>query len=330
MITGKKAITAIVVLCLLAALGYYAWHQIVPHKRTELTLYGNVDIRQVDLGFRVPGRIAQTLADEGDKMAAGQPMARLATDILEQQRDQAEAKVKAQEADLAKLEKGYRVEDIAQARETVAAAKAVAENAEINLHRVQHMRGQNAISQKELDNARAQQREAEAHLRSAQSNLKMLTAGYREEEVLAQRANLEAARAELALARIRVNDSVLTAPQSGTVLTRAREAGAIVQEGETVYTLTLTDPTWLRAYVSEPDLGLIKPGMAVAVSVDAAPGKTFPGEVGFISPTAEFTPKTVETKEIRTNLVYRLRISVDDKENVMRQGMPVTVHIPLP
>ena len=106
-------------------------------------------------------------------------------------------------------------------------------------------------------------------------------------------------------------------PQKGVVLTRAREAGAIVQAGQSVYTLTLTDPLWLRAYVDEPDLGRIKPGMPVRVLVDAAPGKSFSGSVGFISPTAEFTPKTVETHEVRTALVYRLRVQVDDPENVM-------------
>ena len=105
----------------------------------------------------------------------------------------------------------------------------------------------------------------------------------------------------------------------------AREAGAIVQAGQTVYTLSLVDPVWLRVYVDEPQLGRIKPGMAVRVRVDAVPDKEFSGRVGFISPAAEFTPKSVETMEVRTSLVYRLRVQVDDPDNVMRQGMPVTV-----
>ena len=119
--------------------------------------------------------------------------------------------------------------------------------------------------------------------------------------------------------------ALLTAPQDGIVLTRAREAGAIVQAGQTVYTLSLVDPVWLRVYVDEPQLGRIKPGMAVRVRVDAVPDKEFSGRVGFISPAAEFTPKSVETMEVRTSLVYRLRVQVDDPDNVMRQGMPVTV-----
>lgn len=325
----KKALSALGCICVLGAGAWFLWQELATKASDSLILYGNVDIRQVNLGFRVGGRISEVLVDEGDKVEEGQPMARIDCDILTQQRDQALARVDAQTADLEKLEKGYRMEDIAQARASMAAAKAVAENARINLRRVQSMRATNAISQKELDNARAQAREAEAHLRSAQSNYEMLASGYREEDVLAQKANLEVAKTELKLAQIHLKDAELLAPQKGIVLTRAHEAGAIVQEGQTVYTLTLTEPTWLRAYVAEPDLGLIRPGMPVQVAVDAAPGKRFNGFVGFISPTAEFTPKTVETSEVRTNLVYRLRIQVDDPENIMRQGMPVTIYVNL-
>ena len=224
-----------------------------------------------------------------------------------------------------RLERGYRTEEVEQARAAVARARAVADNAAINLNRVSAMRARNAISQKELDNARSSDRSARAELRSAQEQLDMLLSGYREEDVLAQRAAVDAAAAALELAEIRLRDALLTAPQDGIVLTRAREAGAIVQAGQTVYTLSLVDPVWLRVYVDEPQLGRIKPGMAVRVRVDAVPDKEFSGRVGFISPAAEFTPKSVETMEVRTSLVYRLRVQVDDPDNVMRQGMPVTV-----
>ncbi|MFT3959554.1 MAG: efflux RND transporter periplasmic adaptor subunit, partial [Desulfovibrio sp.] len=241
------------------------------------------------------------------------------------QRDQAAAELEQQQASLLRLERGYRVEEIAQARAAVSGSAALAENAQINLNRVAAMRVSNAISQKDLDNARAQYSEASAKLRSNQDQLDMLLSGYREEEVLAQKAAVAAAAAALNHAEIQLRDAVLAAPQKGIVLTRAREAGAIVQAGQTVYTLTLTDPHWLRAYVDEPNLGRVKPGMPVKILVDAAPGKSFSGTVGFISPTAEFTPKTVETREVRTALVYRLRVQAQDPENVMRQGMPVTI-----
>ncbi|WP_165079494.1 MULTISPECIES: secretion protein HlyD [unclassified Desulfovibrio] len=326
--TRALILAALVLACAGAAVA--GWKLYEGRKQPGLVLFGNVDIRQVDLGFRVGGRIEAVLVDEGDTVAEGQPLARLDADILRQQRDQAAARLAGQKADLARLERGYRAEEVAQARAQVAAARAVAENAAINLHRVTAMRQSNAISQKELDNARAADREAAARLRSNEDQLDMLLSGYREEDVLAQRAAVAAAEAALRRAEIDLADGVLHAPQKGVILTRAREAGAIVQPGQTVYTLTLTEPVWLRAYVDEPNLGKIKPGMPVRVAVDAAPGKTFPGTVGFISPTAEFTPKTVETREVRTALVYRLRVRAEDPENVMRQGMPVTIFVDTP
>lgn len=295
----------------------------------SLTLYGNVEIRQVDLGFRVGGRIAEELVDEGARVTTGQVLARLDADLLAQARDQAAAQLRVQQAQLNRLESGYRSEEVAQAEAAVKSAEAQARNAQINLQRVTNLRRSNAVAQKELDNARARHTEAQAQWTSARDQRDMLASGYRHEDVQGQQAAVDGAQAALAHAQTQLDDAVLFAPQEGVVLTRAREVGAIVQPGQTVYTLSLTHPTWLRVYVDEPQLGLVRPGMAVEVLVDAAPGKTFAGEVGFISPTAEFTPKTVETMEVRTALVYRLRVRVDDKENVMRQGMPVTVRIPL-
>ena len=307
----QKILAAVLLVGVAVALGwYFLWDR----TQGSLVLYGNVEIRQVDVSFRVDGRIAQVLVDEGDSVRAGQELARLDDDLLRQQRDQTAAQLAGQKAQLLRLERGYRTEEVEQA-----------DNATINLNRVSAMRARNAISQKELDNARSSDRSARAELRSAQEQLDMLLSGYREEEVLAQRAAVDAAAAALELAEIRLRDALLTAPQDGIVLTRAREAGAIVQAGQTVYTLSLVDPVWLRIYVDEPQLGRIKPGMAVRVRVDAVPDKEFSGRVGFISPAAEFTPKSVETMEVRTSLVYRLRVQVDDPDNVMRQGMPVTV-----
>lgn len=329
MASRYKILTGVLVLVALASGAFAAWKYLSPSSSDELVLYGNVDIRQVDLAFRVGGRIESVLVEEGEKVLENQPLARIDTDLLVQQLAQARANMEIQQANLAKLERGYRTQEIAQARASVASAAASAENAAINLRRVESLRGSNAVSQKELDNASAARREAAAALQSAREQLQMLLSGYREEEVVAQKAAVEAERSAVKKAEIQLADAVLHAPQEGVILTRAREAGTIVNEGQTIYTLTLTKPVWLRAYVSEPDLGKIKPGMPVQVAVDAAPGKKFPGTVGFISPTAEFTPKTVETREVRTSLVYRLRIIAEDPENVMRQGMPVTIFIDL-
>lgn len=325
---GKKWLWLICgLLCIVLAGSVWAWFAFSKHHSNALVLHGNVDIRQVDLGFRVGGRIERVLLEEGETVTTGTKLAILDPDLLTQARDQAHANYEAQQADLKRLEKGYRTEEIAQARAQVTAAEATAINTSENYRRVSALRTKNAVSQREFDNAQAADREARARLRQMRDNLAMLSSGYREEEILAQKANLAAAKAGLERANIELADAVLYAPEKGVILTRAREAGAIVQPGQTIYTLTLTEPVWLRVFVEEPHLGLIKPGLPVKVAVDAAPGKFFSGHIGFISPSAEFTPKTVETENVRTHLVYRVRVVAEDPESLMRQGMPVTVYI---
>ena len=323
---GSVFVIVIALLCV----GMYVWHTREGRETASvLTLYGNVDIRQVDVAFRVGGRIRQVLVDEGARVVAGQVLATLDTDLLEQAVSRTVAEVDAQQAQLALLTHGYRAEEVARAAASVREAAAQARNARIERERVEKLRASNAVSQKTLDNARAADDGAAARLRAAEEQRDMLTRGFREEDIARQRAALKQAEAALNLARIQLGDAALVAPQAGVVLTRAREAGAIVQAGQTVYTLSLVDPVWVRAYVGQNDLGRIKPGMAVTLEVDAAPGKRYPGTVGFVSPTAEFTPKSVETRDVRSALVYRLRVQAMDPDNVMRQGMPITVHVPL-
>lgn len=310
-----------------AALAVLLWREL-RQGGDGLILYGNVEIRQVDVAFRVDGRIAALLVDEGDAVTAGTPLARLETDRLSAQAAQAEAQLAREKANLQRLESGYRSEEIAAARAELAAARALADNARQNLERVEAMRADNAISQKELDNARGTFRNAAAKQKAAQEQLSLVSTGYREEDIAAQRAAVAAAQAQAELARIALADAELTAPQAGVVLTRVREAGAIVQAGQPVFTLSLVNPVWLRVYVDEAHLGRVRPGMAVDVLCDALPGRSLPGRVGFISPSAEFTPKNVETAEVRTSLVYRVRVQTDDPDNILRQGMPVRVRLP--
>ena len=288
-----------------------------------LTLYGNVDIRQVDVGFRVGGRVTELFKEEGDAVKTGERLARLDAKPYEEVFDQAAAQLSMQEIELRKMVAGYRTEDIEQARATLSGAQAVYANAASNLRRVERL--QNAVSQQSLDEARASYGDALSRRNAAREQLQLMESGYRSEDVERQKAAVEAARAELARATTNLQDTELFAPQDGVVLTRVHEIGAVVQGGQTVYTVTLNNPVWIRAYVTQPNLGNIRPGQEALLSIDATPDKTYRGRIGFISPTAEFTPKTVETKEVRNDLVFRFRVIADDPDNVMRQGMPVTV-----
>jgi len=325
-----RAIVLLVVACAAAA-----WWFDVPRRLgwggeedRGLTLYGNVDIRQVQLGFRVSGRIAEMLVDEGDRVEAGQALARLDAQPYEDSVRAAEAQVASQEANLAKLEAGPREAEIAQARAVLAERNYDLANAEQAFDRARQLRPSGAISQAALDQAQAAKDMASARVESAREALRLLEEGSREEDIAAALASLQAAQANLATAKTSLKDTELHAPAAGVILSRVREAGAIVAPSDVVYVLSLDDPVWVRTYVSEPDLGRIHPGMEVEVTTDTAPEKPYRGRVGFISPVAEFTPKSVETPELRTDLVYRLRVVVDEPDTALRQGMPVSVRIP--
>ena len=217
--------------------------------------------------------------------------------------------------------------EIDQARASVEARQVALANAERRLVRETELRGTGASAAKAYDDALSARDESIAQVKLAEASLALLVAGFRSEEIAQARANLAAGEAALASARLQVEDTQLKAPSDGVVLTRAVEPGTILGPGSIVYALSLTRPIWVRAYVSEPDLGRIRPGQKVEVTTDTDPGRPFIGQIGFISPTAEFTPKTVETKELRTGLVYRLRIVIEDSGEGLRQGMPVTVRV---
>ena len=295
----------------------------------HLTLYGNVDIRQVQLGFRVSGRIEKTLVDEGDAVKAGTVIARLDAQPYEDRLRAAEAQVALQRATLAKLRFGPRLAEIAQARAAHAERIAERRNAELAFDRNDRLRPSGVVAQATLDQARAARDMASARVDSTREALRLLEEGTRPEDIDAARAALQAAEADLATATISVHDTQLVAPADGVILSRVREPGAIVSPSDIVYVLSLSMPVWVRTYVAEPYLGKLHPGMIVEVMSDSAPAHPYRGTIGYVSPVAEFTPKAVETPELRTDLVYRLRVIINQPDTGLRQGMPVTVRIPL-
>jgi HlyD family secretion protein len=328
----RRAIRILLALAVVAGIAGFAywfyWLRPEETRNARLVLYGNVDIRQVDLGFRVAGRIAEMRFEEGDVVTAGQVMAVLDKRPFEDDVRLAEADVAAQTATLEKYEAGSRPAEIAQARALVAERKATLDNAVLVLKRQEELVKRGNVSQQAYDNALAQKNEVQAQLQSARAALELAVEGFRKEDIAAARANLQMAEARLASAETNLADTAIAAPADGVILTRIQEPGAIVAAGAPVYTLSLRNPVWVRAYVREPDLGRVHPGMRALVTTDTAPQHPYHGHIGFISPVAEFTPKTVETTALRTDLVYRLRVIVDDPDESLRQGMPVTVTLP--
>jgi HlyD family secretion protein len=294
----------------------------------ELTLHGNVDLRQVELAFNNSERIAAVLVQEGDRVRRGQVLARLDAHRLEPQVAQAEAQAAAQRHVVERLHHGSRPEEIAQARANVASAKADAANARQQYERLKTA-SERAVSQQDRDNAKAALDVAEAKLAVNQKALDLAVAGPRKEDVAEAEARLRADEAQLALLRQELADAQLVAPVDAVVRTRIMEPGEMASPQKPVFSLAITDPKWVRAYVSEPDLGKVRPGMAASMAVDSFPDRRFEGWVGFISPIAEFTPKAVQTEELRTSLVYEVRVFVKDPSDELRLGMPATVYLPL-
>ncbi|MEX2119314.1 MAG: efflux RND transporter periplasmic adaptor subunit [Pirellulales bacterium] len=376
----RRIASFVVLLAAVGAAAGLAW-RLTRHQNPagDLSLYGNVDLRQVQLAFDNNGRVAAVLVQEGDRVRQGQVLARLDTARLQPQVAEAKARVDAQrhfveklkngsrpeeidraEAEVAaqrhvveKLKTGSRPEEIEQARANVESAQAEAAYARRQFDRMETLFSRAAATQEDLDDARAalavaeaklvvSQRaldlalagprqeeiaEAEALLVVRRKTLELTVAGPRQEEIAEAEAGLRASEAQLALLREQLADARLIAPVGGVVRTRILEAGEMASPQKPVFSLAITDPKWVRAYVSEPDLGKLQPGMAAAVLVDSFPGRRFDGWVGFISPVAEFTPKAVQTEELRTSLVYEVRIFVNDPSDELRLGMPATVRL---
>ena len=293
-----------------------------------LRLYGNVDIREVELAFRQPGRLAQMVFDEGDTVTAGEVMARLDAVPYRERLAAAEAEHGAARAELDKLRSGNRPQEIAQARESVSQAQAAFTEAQRDFQRQSSLFESGASSQRTVDAARAAHDRTAANLAAAKAALSLAVDGFRSEDIAVGEARVAAAAAALAQARTALADTQLVAPSDATVMARVREPGSMVASNNAVYSLSLRDPLYVRAYVSEPDLGRIAPGSPVRVYSDSS-NRVYRGQIGFISPRAEFTPKTVETTDLRTDLVYRLRVVIADADEGLRQGMPVTVEVAL-
>lgn len=329
----RRAVRRVLLLILIvtaAGAGAWLWHTYRGKTSVDaLVLYGNVEIRQVELAFNNSQRIASMLVREGDRVKPGQLLATLEAERLQYAVDRSRGQLESQRQTVSRLIAGSRPEEIRKARADVAAAQAQAANATNFAGRRAPLAERNAVSREEAETARYNAETAQAQHKSAQETLALALEGPRIEDVESAKATLQALEAEYALALKQLADASLYAPADGIIQNRILEPGDMVTPQKPVYTLALTEPLWVRAYASESDLGKLRPGMIAEVTTDSYPGKRYRGWIGFISPTAQFTPKTVETLEIRTSLVYQVRVFVCNPQDELRLGMPATVTIPL-
>ena len=327
----KKKIIRLVVLLLIAGAGFYAvrWYKSGHQADSSETLkmYGTVDIRNVSLAFAEQERIIEVLVEEGDRVKAGQVLARLKSDRLEALIADVKAQIGAQNEVLKRLRSGSRRQEVAQARAEVEAARITVDNSERILTRLEKTSGNGATSEQDLDNARAKVLLERAQLSIRENSLSLALEGPRQEDIEAAEFRLESLQANLALLTIRLDDMILRASADGIIQSRILEPGEMAGPNRAVFTLALYNPKWIRAYIPEPELGRIRLGMKTRVMNDSFPGEPLEGWIGFISPVAEFTPRAVQTEDLRTRLVYETRVFVTDSQDQLRLGMPVTVFL---
>lgn len=244
------------------------------------------------------------------------------------QAQQARAQIEVQRQNLLRLSNGSRPEEIAQARSRLAAVRADAMRAQQDLNRLQRISAETqgrGVSAQDMDMARTGVKVAQAKVAEQQEALRLAEMGPRKEELGAAQAQLQASEAQLALFEHQIAQGTLKAPADAVVRSRLLEPGDMATPQKAVFSLALTHPKWVRVFISETDLGTIHPGMAALVYTDSHPDQPLDGKIGYISSVAEFTPKSVQTEQLRTSLVYEVRVRVEDAENRLRLGQPASV-----
>jgi HlyD family secretion protein len=295
----------------------------------ELILPGTVEAHEVDLSFQVSGRIDSLAVDEGYAVKAGQPIAQLYRRDYELALHNAEARSESARATLAALEAGTRAQEIRVAEAQLASARANLNFTRADARRIAELVPRNLATVQQLDQARLQQDLAQAKVAEQEQTLALLREGPRQEDIERARADYQASQVAVASARQQLDYTQLLSPTDGVVSVRLAEVGEVVAPGQAVLRVAELSRPWVRAYLNTFDLPKVKLGQAAAVRADGLPGQVFPGQLSFISPKAEFTPKTVETRALRVDLVYRIKVEVPNPDGLLKLGMPVDVTLPV-
>lgn len=326
----KKVFILIVLILAIAAGGWYVWKQEKQQADPlKLTLYGNIDIREAQLAFNGSEHIDKILVEEGEHVKKGQLLATLHTETLKANIEQIKAQIDAQKQLVNKLIAGARPDEIERARVQLKAAQIKAKSASDTEHRLTGMFKRKLISDEDVENAKMLADTAKYEMQASQLTLNLLKEGSRKEDIASAEAQLAALQASLKLANVSLKNASLYAPDDGIIRNRILQPGEMAFPQSPVFTLALVNPVWVRTYLPETDLGKIALGSIAEIHTDSYPNKTYKGWVGFISPTAEFTPKNVQTPELRTRLVYSARVFACNPQNELRLGMPATVSIKL-
>ncbi|MBA4394465.1 MAG: hemolysin secretion protein D [Desulfobacca sp.] len=326
----KKKMIILVLLIIFAGVAgvFYFKNQRIPELNV-VRVSGNIEITDVEVSFKIPGRVEKRLVSEGQLVKADQIVARLDSQDLAQEIAQRRAQVGSAQAVLTELKTGARPEEIAQAEAVLERAQADGARANLELERQKKLYEREVISTREYDLAKTTFDGTDARIREAKEMLILVRKGPRQEKIDQAKAGLEQARQALALAETRMSYSVLMSPLTGIVLSENIEPGEFVSPGTPIITLGDLNRVYLRAYINETDLGRIKVGQKVHVLSDTFPGKAYEGKITFIASQAEFTPKNVQTQKERVKLVYRIKVDIPNPQMELKPGMPADGEIVL-
>jgi HlyD family secretion protein len=318
----KRILLIVVIFVAVAGLLYYLFTREKEEEGAFIKVSGNIEATEVDVGFKISGRIVSRFFEEGDWVDQGKVLAKLDDEDLRNRLDVARAMLMSAKARLNKLLAGSRPEEIRQAEAALNQAKVDLQNKETQYERLKSLFEKKVVPKETSDNAEAAFKIAKAAFQKAEENYLLVKEGPRKEDIDDARAQLDQARASVKLNETQLSYTTLYAPISGVVLVKSGEIGEVVNPGTSIITMADIENVWLKAYIPETDLSKVKWGQEVIVTTDLRPKKEYKGKISFISSQAEFTPKQIQTEKERVTLVYRIKVDVSNKDHELKPGMP--------
>ncbi|MDD2715317.1 MAG: efflux RND transporter periplasmic adaptor subunit [Candidatus Wallbacteria bacterium] len=306
----------------LAALFYFL---IQEKKDLRPVFSGNIEVTEVDVSFRIPGQIVSLSVEEGNSIEIGQTIARLDDSEISKEIAVRNADIRQAQGRLLELSNGFLTGEITSAEETVKALEFKLNQASQDLSRMKKLYAKQGVAEREYENAATAYKVLTAQKADAVSRLQTMKNGPRAEQIEQARAACEKAQKALEQTELKLSFTKLAAPISGIVERKFVETGENVNTGSPVVSLLDFSDTWARVYIPETMLGKVRLGQEMLIRCDSYPGKVFQGTVAYISPSAEFTPKSIQTQEERVKLVFRIKVKIPNQGQELKPGMPVDV-----
>jgi len=318
----KRILLIVIIVVIIAGLLYYFFTRNKEEGNDFIKVSGNIEATEVDVGFKIAGRIVNRFFEEGDWVDNGKVLAKLDDEDLRNRLEVARASLMSAQARLSKLLAGSRPEEIREAEAALNQAKFDLENKQAHYERMKPLFERGVIPMETLDNADAGFKIAKASFQRATENYLLVKEGPRKEDIEDGRAQVDQARASVKLNETQLSYTTLYSPISGVVLVKSGEIGEVVNPGTSIVTLADIENVWLKTYIPETDLSKVKWGQEVIVTTDLRPKKEYKGKISFISSQAEFTPKQIQTEKERVTLVYRIKVDISNPDHELKPGMP--------